>query len=89
MPADSTADLRRRLHDLGARIERKLTDLHEQGASHGADREAAANYKLEHVRLAEDASSGRRQHGEIQTDLETLELTVERWLARIDKQARA
>ena len=88
MPDDTQDDFKRRLRDLGARIDQKVQEFKAQGVAHGADREAVANWQLEHMRISEDSQSGQKAIGELAADLEALAVTFERAFARIDKQAR-
>jgi hypothetical protein len=80
--------LRKRLEDLGKRIDAKLQNLAEGGVLHGAEREAAADWRLQHLRLDEASKNGGKPRGELQTDIEALELTFDRWLARVDKRSK-
>ena len=83
----SIDDLKKRLAELGAHIDAKIEKFHREGALHGAEREAAADWKLQHLRLAGSAGAGERPIGELARDVEILKLAFERWMARIDKHA--
>jgi hypothetical protein len=81
------SEFRRRLTELGERINARVTELERQGVLHGAERKAAADWKLLHTRYANSAASGGKSLGEIAADIQVLRLTFERWLARVDKAA--
>lgn len=80
------ADYKERLAALGARIDAKIQDFHQQGALHGAERKAAAEWKLGHLDLAGKCDAGGRSIGQLQRELEVLRLSFERWLAQIDEK---
>lgn len=79
------ADYRQRLSMLGARIDAKIAEFHRQGALHGAERKAAAEWKLGHLELAGKTDAGGRTLNQLQRELEVLRLSFERWLAQIDE----
>lgn len=76
--------LERRLETFKRRLDAKISEFSRQGALHGAERQAAADMKLRRYWLANAKRSGRRPRNEFEADLEILELTFERWLARVD-----
>ena len=76
---------------LGAQIDAKIAEFKTQGVLHGAARQAAADIKLQHERIAARAARGRTNAvaslaGALATDVEILKDTFVRWLARIDAQ---
>ncbi|HMN36592.1 MAG TPA: hypothetical protein PKD49_02625 [Hyphomicrobium sp.] len=71
------------LNELGRRIADKISELEKQGALHGPERQAAADFKLRHLQINENARNAPLREG-LLTDVETLRLAFERWLARID-----
>lgn len=85
MPDDLEQQFEGRLRSLDERIHAKLAEFERQGALHGAEREAAANWKLRHRRLAHEVEKGEKPPGEIAEEIEVLKLSFERWLARIDR----
>jgi hypothetical protein len=87
---DHNADiqLRKRLEDLVKRIDAKIQNIAEGDLLGGAEREAAAEWRLQHLRVDEASKCNKgKRRGELQTDIEALELTFARWLARLDKKA--
>ena len=80
-------EFRRRLAELGERINAKVTELDRQGVLHGAERKAAADWKLLHTRYANSVASGGKSLSEVAADIQVLRLTFERWLAHVDKLA--
>lgn len=87
MEHNSDIQLRKRLEDLVKRIDAKCQNLAEGDLLRGAEREAAAEWRLQHLRADEASNCNGRRRGELQTDIEALELTFARWLARLDKKA--
>lgn len=88
MENSADVQLRKRLEDLGKRINAKFQSLAEGDLLRGAEREAAAEWRLQHLRADDASKCNGKRRGELQTDIEALELTFARWLARLDKKAR-
>lgn len=57
--------LRKRLEDLGKRIDAKLQILATGDLLHGAEREAAAEWRLQHLRFAEASKYDAKRRGEL------------------------
>ncbi len=74
------------LDELGKRIGDKIAELERQGALLGPARQAAADFKLRHLQIGDSAKTAPLREG-LKTDIETLRLAFERWLARIDTGA--
>lgn len=87
--AQAMTDLRQRLSDLGAHIDAKIDEVHSKGILHGADREKAANWKLQHLSLRKATAAGDKAPGELSRDVDILRAAFERWFAHIDKSAEA
>ena len=88
--SDDIAEIRKSLADLGKRIDAKVEEFRTQGVSHGAARQEAAEFQIEHSRVSKkmeggDASVGSVVADEIATDAEILKHSFERWIARVDK----
>jgi hypothetical protein len=77
--------LDRRVRDFACRLQQAIDEFHAQGVSHGPEREAAANIKLRSLSLKRSGYAGCDGIGELSADLEILKLTLERWLARVDR----
>jgi hypothetical protein len=81
---------RRRLAELGARIDAKVEEFRRQGVLHGAARQEAAEFQIRHARISKSAT---RRHftvagaisDELATDAEILKHTFDRWVAQIDR----
>ena len=54
-----------------------------------ADREKAANWKLQHLSLRKATAAGDKAPGELSRDVDILRAAFERWFAHIDKSAEA
>ena len=76
---------KRRLDQLGARIEAMARVLNIQGVMHGPEREAAVERKLQDLGRKAASAHDRNVRSEAATDFEILILTLERFLARIEK----
>ena len=84
--------LRKDLAELGTRLEAKITELREQGVLHGAARQKAAELQIEHALISRAAASGHLTvtgaiTEELATDTRILNHTVDRWVARIDRES--
>jgi hypothetical protein len=77
--------LDRRAREFGRRLQRVIDEFHAQGASHGPEREAAADKKLRSFNSKRNCHQDHDGIGELAADLEILMLTLERWLARVDR----
>ncbi|MEZ5854383.1 MAG: hypothetical protein R3D67_06375 [Hyphomicrobiaceae bacterium] len=80
-----------RLNDLGQRIEKKLDELSAEGISHANERQTALDMQMKHARL-EALAKARREASEhperdaaIASEAEVTILSIEQWLAGIDK----
>lgn len=87
---DDIDRFRRELAELGARIDAKVKEFHEQGVLHGAARQEAAELKIAHARVSRAASAHHFTvagaiSDELATDAEILRHTFERWVAQIDR----
>lgn len=89
MTDESASELMAHLSDLGQRIETAVAEFHQQGALHGADREAAADLKVRHAALEDAAKAGGKSQGELSHDISVLKLTFEKWLAHVDHRAES
>lgn len=87
--AQAMTELRQRLTELGDHIEAKIEDVNRKGILHGADREKAANWKLQHLSLRKATAAGKRAPGELTRDLEILRAAFERWFAHVDATAES
>jgi hypothetical protein len=80
---------RKELAELGARIDAKVEELHKQGVLHGAARQEAAEFQIQHAQISR-AASGRHFTGAgaissaLAIDAETLRHTFDLWVAQID-----
>jgi hypothetical protein len=87
--SDETAALREKLVDLGKRIDAEVEELRTQGVLHGAARREAAEFQIEHSRVAKKVGEYTSLAGviahEVTTDVEILNHSFERWIARVDK----
>lgn len=87
--SDDIERFRRELAELGARIDAKIKELHEQGVLHGRARQKAAELQIQHARLSRVASADHFTVGgaisdELAIDAEILRHTFERWMAHVD-----
>lgn len=73
------------MDQLGTRIEAMARELDIQGVTHGPEREAMAERKLQDLGLKAASVHDRDTRSEAATDFEILILTLERFLARIEK----
>lgn len=87
MENSADVQLRKRLEDLVKRIDAKFQSLAEGDLLRGAEREAAAEWRLQNLRADEASKCNGKRRGELRTDVEALELIFARWLARLDKKA--
>jgi hypothetical protein len=78
-------DNKRRLDQLGIRIEAMARELDIQGVMHGPEREAVVERKLQDLGRKAASGHNRNARSEAATDFEILILTLERFLARIEK----
>lgn len=75
---------------LGARIDAKVEEFHKQGVLHGAARQEAAEFQIQHARVSK-AALGRHFtvagaiSDELAIDAEILKHTFDRWVAQIDR----
>ena len=87
--SDDIAEFRQSLADLGKRIDAKVEELRTQGVLHGASRQEAAEFQIEHSRVVNKIGERRSLAGviadEVTTDVEILKHSFERWVARVDK----
>jgi hypothetical protein len=85
------AEMTECLSDLGQGIERKRRELEVQGVLHGDDRKRAIDLKIASARrerLAKSRNQGSShpdRDAEFAGEVEALRLTVERWIAGIDR----
>jgi hypothetical protein len=84
-------EIRGELTSLGVRIDAKIADLHKQGVLHGAARQEAADFQIQHAKMARRANDHPTVvdavKDEIATDAEILKHSFERWIAHIDKES--
>ena len=84
-------EFRRRLIELGERIDAKIGELRQQGVLHGAARQKAAELQIQHARVLrsvnEHPSVGGAIADELATDAEILKHTFDRWVAQIDRES--
>ncbi|HEX6001241.1 MAG TPA: hypothetical protein VFZ16_17880 [Hyphomicrobiaceae bacterium] len=90
--ANDIDQFRTKIADLGARIEASINELHKQGVLHGAEREKAADLKIEHARIAKAAASGHLTvagaiRDELANDAELLRHAFARWVAKVDRRS--
>ncbi len=85
-------EIRRRLAELGSRIDAKVRELREQGVLHGEARQRAAELQIEHARILKSAT--QQPHGlrgvlaaELGTDVEILNHSFDRWVAHVDGES--
>ena len=87
--SDDIAEFRQRLAELGGRIDAKVEELRTQGVLHGAARQEAAEFQIEHSRVAKKVGEHIGLAGviadEITADVEILKHSFERSIARVDK----
>jgi hypothetical protein len=83
--------IRSHLNDLGERINARREELQREGILHGKAREEAAELQIKHasaLRKAMDHPSvGEAISDELKSDVQILNHTFERWLARLDKKS--
>jgi hypothetical protein len=85
-------EFRRRLIELGERINAKIAELRQQGVLHGAARQKAAELQIQHARVLSSVNKHHRGVGgaiaeELATDVEILNHTFDRWVAQIDRES--
>ena len=85
-------EFRRRLIELGERIEAKIRELRQQGVLHGAARQKAAELQIQHARVLRSINEHPRGVGgaiaeELATDAEILKHSFDRWVAQIDRES--
>ena len=85
------AEFRRKLTELGERIDAKIAELRQQGVLHGAARQKAAELQIQHARVLKSANEHHGVGGaiasELATDAEILRHSFERWVAQIDRES--
>jgi hypothetical protein len=86
--------IRKKLKDLGERIDAKIEEFRKQGVLHGAARQAAAELQIQHARVSKLAQGERIGVGgaiveELATDTEILNHSFDRWVAQIDRESEA
>ena len=82
-------EFRRRLIELGKRIDSKIGEFRQQGVLHGAARQKAAELQIQHARLLKSVNESHRGviAKELATDAEILRHTFDRWVAQIDRES--
>jgi hypothetical protein len=91
--SDRFPDLSEKLADLGQRIQSKLDELDAEGPTGADARRKALDMKMKHARLEALAKAKREgaRHPErdaaVASEAEVTLLSIERWLAGIDKGA--
>jgi hypothetical protein len=87
--SDDITEFRQKLADLGKRIDAKVEEFRTQGVLHGAARQEAAEFQIEHSRVAKKVGEYTGLAGviadEVTTEVEILKHSFERWIARVDK----
>jgi hypothetical protein len=91
MPQD-VEQFRKELADLGTRIAAKVSEFRSQGVMHGAARQEAAEFQMQHARVSREAEA---HHGtirgaisdELANDAAILKLSFDRWVAQLDKSS--
>jgi hypothetical protein len=88
------AEFRRKLTELGERIDAKIAELRQQGVLHGAARQKAAELQIQHARVLKSVNEhyhcvGGALADELATDAEILNHTFDRWVAQIDRESEA
>ena len=83
---------RKELAELGARINAKIEEFHRQGVLHGAARQEAAEFQIQHARISKKAEGDHITiegaiTNELANDVEILKHSFDRWIARIDKSS--
>lgn len=89
MPAEIDS-IRSHLNDFGARINARREELQREGILHGKPARRPPNYRssMRVLRKATDHPSvGESISDELRSDVEILNHTFERWLARLDKKS--
>jgi hypothetical protein len=81
---------RKELAELGARIDAKVEELHQQGVLHGAARQQAAEFQIQHARALKAASSDHftdagAVNEKLARDAEILRYMFDLWVAQIDR----
>lgn len=85
--------LTERLADLGRRIDDKISEFEAEGPTQVAARRKALDMRMEHTRLEALYKSKHEgvRHPEreaaVASELEVMMLSIERWLAGLDKEA--
>jgi len=83
--------LSEQLKELGDRIQRKVREFDQEGASHADARRKAVDMQIEHARLEalakakHEGSHHPEQVSTLATDVAALKLSFEKWLAAVDK----
>jgi hypothetical protein len=85
-------EFRRRLIELGKRIDAKIGEFRQQGVLHGAARQKAAELQIQHAHLLKSVNESHRGvrgviAEELATDAEILNHTFDRWVAQIDRES--
>lgn len=87
------AQLSGRLRDLGKRIDAKIREFEVEGPTHVEARRKALDMRMEHTRLEalhKSIHEGVRhpeREAAVASELEVTMLSIERWLAGLDKKA--